>query len=44
MVLRYHAILAFTALLTHRSALESAKPHFKTILEIYVKTLNDFDH
>lgn len=44
LVVRYYSILAFTALLGHKAALESAKPHFQTILEIYVKTLNQFDH
>ena len=44
LVVRYNAILAFTSLLGHKAALESAKPHFGAILEIYVKTLNEFDH
>ena len=44
LVVRYNAILAFTALLTHKSALEATKPHFSTILEIFVKTINTFDH
>jgi hypothetical protein len=44
LVVRYHAILAFTALLGHKAALEAARPHFQAILEIYVKTLNNFDH
>ncbi len=43
-MVRYHAILAFTALLGHKAALEAARPHFQAILEIYVKTLNTFDH
>jgi len=32
LVVRYNAILAFTALLGHGSALEAAKPHFQAIL------------
>jgi hypothetical protein len=44
LVVRYQAIQAFTALLGHKSALESAKPHFQALLEIYVKTVNTFDH
>lgn len=44
LVVRYYAIMAFTSLLGHPSALESAKPHFSSILEVYVKTLNTFDH
>lgn len=44
LVVQYNAILAFTSLLGHKAALESAKPHFQDILTIYVKTLNTFDH
>lgn len=44
LVVRYNAILSFTALLGHKAALDSAKPHFQAILEIYVKILNTFDH
>ena len=43
-VVRYNAILAFTALLNKKSALQASKPHFSTILEIYVDMLNSFDH
>ena len=32
LVVRYHSIIAFTALLGHSSALESARPHFQNIL------------
>ena len=32
LVVRYHAIQAFTALLGHKAALESARPHFQIIL------------
>jgi hypothetical protein len=32
LVARYNAILAFTALLNHRAALEAAQPHFQNIL------------
>jgi hypothetical protein len=44
LVVRYNAILAFTALLGHKSALEASRPHFSTILDVYVKTLNTIDH
>lgn len=44
MVIRYNAILAFTALLSHKSAREAATPHFKQILQIYVNMLNSFEH
>lgn len=44
LVVKFHALLAFTALLNHRAALEAALPHFKNILEIYVSILNTFDH
>ncbi len=44
LVMRYNAILAFTALLHHRAALEAAAPHFRRILEIYVEMLNSFEH
>lgn len=44
LVIRYNAILAFTALLNHRAALEAAAPHFSKILEIYVGMLNSFEH
>jgi hypothetical protein len=44
LVMRYNAILAFTALLHHRAALEAAAPHFNTILKIYVEMLNSFEH
>jgi hypothetical protein len=44
MVIKYNAILAFTALLNHRAALEAAAPHFSKILEIYVSMLNSFEH
>lgn len=43
-VVKYSSILAFTALLNHRAALEAAQPHFQSILEIYVGILNTFDH
>lgn len=39
MVVKYNALLAFTSLLEHKAALNAAKPHFQTILEIYVKIL-----
>jgi hypothetical protein len=32
LVVRYNAILAFTALLSHGSALDAARPHFQAIL------------
>lgn len=44
LVIRYNAILAFTALLNHRAALEAAAPHFSKILEIYVGMLHSFEH
>lgn len=44
LVLKYNAILAFTALLEHPAALEAAKPHFQSILEIYIKMLDSLDH
>ena len=44
LVVKYNAILSFTALLNHKAALEAAMPHFKNILEIYVSILNTFDH
>jgi fumarate reductase subunit D len=44
LVIRYNAILAFTALLSHRAALEAAAPHFSRILEIYVGMLSSFEH
>jgi len=44
LVIKYNAILAFTALLNHRAALEAAQPHFQNILQIYVGILNSFDH
>ena len=44
LVIKYHAIMAFTALLSHRTALEASQPHFKDILQIYVSILNSFDH
>lgn len=44
LALKYNAILAFTALLDHAAALQAARPHFQTILEIYIKMLDLIDH
>lgn len=44
LVVKYNGILAFTSLLDDREALDSAKPYFQNILQIYVEVLNAIDH
>lgn len=44
MVIKYHAIMAFTSLLGHRTALQASQPHFSEILKIYVNIMNEFEH
>lgn len=44
LVVKFYAILVFTELLYDKQALESAKPHFQNILQIYVKLLESMDH
>lgn len=44
LVIRYKAILAFTAMLEHDEAVLIVKPHFNNILTIYVRILDELDH
>lgn len=44
LVVRYKAILGFSALLSHEEAVALTKPHFSNILGIYVKIMDELDH
>jgi hypothetical protein len=44
LVVRFNAIMAFTALLSHEKAVVLVKPHFNNILTIYIKILDELDH
>ena len=44
LVVKFYAMVTFTKLLDDKNALDQTRPHFQTILEIYVKMMDAINH
>ena len=44
LVIKFYAMIAFTKLLDDDNALDQIRPHFQSILEIFVKMMDVINH